>query len=52
MIFTDILGGFETLLNDQYAIWFVVLASFVGIVFGALPGPVSYTHLRAHETDS
>ena len=38
MIFTDILGGFETLLNDQYAIWFVVLASFVGIVFGALPG--------------
>ena len=38
MIFTDILGGFETLLNDQYAIWFVLLASFVGIVFGALPG--------------
>ena len=38
MIFTDILGGFETLLNDQYAIWFVFLASFVGIVFGALPG--------------
>ena len=38
MIFTDILGGFETLLNDQYAIWFVLLASFVGIVFGAFPG--------------
>lgn len=38
MIFTDILGGFETLLNDQYAIWFVLLASFVGIIFGALPG--------------
>ena len=38
MVFTDILGGFETLLNDQYAIWFVLLASFVGIVFGALPG--------------
>ena len=38
MIFTDILGGFETLFNDQYAIWFVLLASFVGIVFGALPG--------------
>jgi len=38
MIFTDILGGFETLLNDQYAIWFVLLASFVVIIFGALPG--------------
>ena len=38
MIFNDILGGFETLLNVQYAIWFVFLASFVGIVFGALPG--------------
>ena len=38
MIFTDILGGFETLFNDQYAIWFVLLASFVGIIFGALPG--------------
>ena len=38
MIFTDILGGFETLLNDQYAVWFVLLAAFVGIVFGALPG--------------
>jgi putative tricarboxylic transport membrane protein len=38
MIFTDILGGFETLFNDQYAIWFVLLASFIGIIFGALPG--------------
>jgi putative tricarboxylic transport membrane protein len=38
MVFADILGGFATLFNDPYAIWFVFLAAFVGIVFGALPG--------------
>jgi putative tricarboxylic transport membrane protein len=38
MIFEDIIGGFGTLFADPYAIWFVFLASFVGIVFGALPG--------------
>ena len=38
MIFADILGGFDTLFSDQYAVYFVVLAAFVGIVFGALPG--------------
>jgi len=38
MIFDDIIGGFGTLFADPYAIWFVFLASFVGIVFGALPG--------------
>jgi len=38
MIFDDIFGGFVTLFSDSYAIWFVILASFVGIVFGALPG--------------
>ncbi|MEM0978162.1 MAG: tripartite tricarboxylate transporter permease [Pseudomonadota bacterium] len=35
---TDIVGGFVTLFNDPFAIWFVILAAFVGIVFGALPG--------------
>ena len=38
MFFEDIIGGFGTLFADQYAIWFVILAAFVGIVFGALPG--------------
>ena len=38
MIFDDIFGGLVTLFSDSYAIWFVMLASFVGIVFGALPG--------------
>ena len=38
MVFADIIGGFVTLFSDPYAIYFVVLAAFVGIVFGALPG--------------
>jgi putative tricarboxylic transport membrane protein len=38
MFFEDIFGGFITLFSDPYAIWFVFLAAFVGIVFGALPG--------------
>ena len=38
MVFDDIIGGFVTLFADTYAIWFVLLAAFVGIVFGALPG--------------
>ena len=38
MVFADIFGGFVTLFSDPYAIWFVFLAAFVGIVFGALPG--------------
>ena len=38
MFFEDIFGGFTTLFSDPYAIWFVFLAAFVGIVFGALPG--------------
>jgi putative tricarboxylic transport membrane protein len=38
MVFEDIFGGFVTLFSDPYAIWFVFLAAFVGIVFGALPG--------------
>ena len=29
----DIFGGFVTLFSDDYAIWFVILAAFVGIVF-------------------
>jgi putative tricarboxylic transport membrane protein len=37
-VFNDIIGGFGTLFADQFAIWFVLLAAFVGIVFGALPG--------------
>ena len=37
-IFDDIIGGFGTLFSDQFAIYFVILAAFVGIVFGALPG--------------
>ena len=36
MIFDDIFGGFVTLFSDSYAIWFVILASFVGIVFGVV----------------
>ena len=38
MVFDDIFGGFVTLFSDPYAIWFVFLAAFVGIIFGALPG--------------
>ena len=38
MFFADILGGFQTFFADPFAIWFVMLAAFVGIVFGALPG--------------
>jgi len=38
MVFDDIIGGFATLFSDQFAIWFVILAAFVGIIFGALPG--------------
>ena len=38
MVFADIIGVFATLFSDPYAIYFVVLAAFVGIVFGALPG--------------
>ena len=37
-IFYDISCGFVVLFNDPYALIFVVLASIVGIVFGALPG--------------
>ena len=34
----DLLGGFAMLLGDPQAIGFTLLAAFVGIVFGALPG--------------
>jgi len=34
----DISCGFVILFNDPLALMFVVLAAFVGIVFGALPG--------------
>jgi len=37
-IFFDISCGFVTLFNDPFALIFVVLAAFVGIIFGALPG--------------
>ena len=37
-IFFDISCGFVTLFADPYALIFVALAAFVGIVFGALPG--------------
>ena len=37
-IFFDISCGFVTLFSDPFAIFFVILAAFVGIVFGALPG--------------
>ena len=32
------MAAFVTLFSDPYAIWFVFLAAFVGIIFGALPG--------------
>jgi len=38
MIFADIIGGFQTFFADPFAIWFVFLAAFIGMVFGALPG--------------
>ena len=38
MIFADIIGGFQTFFADPFAIYFVFLAAFVGMVFGALPG--------------
>ena len=37
-IFFDITCDFVILFNDPYALMFVILAAFVGIVFGALPG--------------
>jgi putative tricarboxylic transport membrane protein len=37
-IFFDISCGFVTLFADPFALIFVVLAAFVGIIFGALPG--------------
>ncbi|MCY4333393.1 MAG: tripartite tricarboxylate transporter permease [Litoreibacter sp.] len=37
-IFFDISCGFVILFSDPFAIFFVVLAAFIGIVFGALPG--------------
>jgi len=37
-IFFDISCGFTILFNDPFAVLFVVLAAFVGIIFGALPG--------------
>ena len=37
-IFYDISCGFVVLFNDPFALIFVLLAAFVGIVFGALPG--------------
>ena len=37
-IFFDISCGFVILFNDPFALIFVFLAAFVGIVFGALPG--------------
>ena len=37
-IFYDISCGFIILFNDPYALLFVILAAFVGIIFGALPG--------------
>ena len=37
-IFFDISCGFVILFNDPFALAFVFLAAFVGIVFGALPG--------------
>jgi putative tricarboxylic transport membrane protein len=36
--FFDISCGFVTLFADPFALIFVVLAAFVGIIFGALPG--------------
>ena len=44
-IFEDIIGGFGTLFSDQFAIYFVILAAFVGIVFGLYPD------MRAAEMD-
>ena len=37
-MFEDILGGFVTLFSDDYAIWFVILAAFAGIVLARCPG--------------
>ncbi|MEM7711784.1 MAG: tripartite tricarboxylate transporter permease, partial [Pseudomonadota bacterium] len=34
----DLLGGFAMLAGDPQAMFFTILAAFVGIVFGALPG--------------
>ncbi|MDX8352455.1 tripartite tricarboxylate transporter permease [Cognatiyoonia sp. IB215182] len=36
--FADLIGGFQMLFSDPQAIFFTLLAAFVGIVFGALPG--------------
>ncbi|MEO1455570.1 MAG: tripartite tricarboxylate transporter permease [Pseudomonadota bacterium] len=36
--FSDLIGGFGMLFGDPQAIFFTLLAAFVGIVFGALPG--------------
>ena len=35
---SDLLGGFAYLFSDPNAVFFVVLAGFVGIIAGALPG--------------
>ena len=35
---SDLVGGFATLFADPVSLGFVLLAAFVGIVFGALPG--------------
>ncbi|MEM8803214.1 MAG: tripartite tricarboxylate transporter permease, partial [Pseudomonadota bacterium] len=37
-IFFDISCGFIILFADPFAIFFVLLAAFIGIIFGALPG--------------
>ncbi|WP_308916623.1 tripartite tricarboxylate transporter permease [Jannaschia sp. LMIT008] len=34
----DLIGGFGMLFGDPEALFFTILAAFVGIVFGALPG--------------
>ncbi|KIT16262.1 tripartite tricarboxylate transporter permease [Jannaschia aquimarina] len=36
--FQDLIGGFGMLFGDPQAVGFTILAAFVGIVFGALPG--------------
>ncbi|WP_224815946.1 tripartite tricarboxylate transporter permease [Hasllibacter sp. MH4015] len=36
--FNDLIGGFGMLFSDPQAIFFTLLAAFVGIIFGALPG--------------
>ena len=54
----DLLYGGITLALSFKAVLLVLIGTVLGVIIGAIPGlgplmgiiPVSYTHLRAHET--